>query len=701
MEMDDNKSFQELYTDEAAFKSHLWALQGCINDRNNYHDWARRLRFIAVGPRPSSSGPAELMALPETEGEAIQLVEDHATQSSRESTEYCLCDEWLPFYEYISMNEQAHATKDHAESETPASSQRVKRTLHVTPPGCCRDCTHYVAVSWCWGKSADELGDDAYYMVGDIDRPSKTPSIIMERAIAFAASKGLTFIWIDKECIDQEDRDDKEAGIQSMDLVYQRSSWPVGLLNCSFDKQSELDMWDFMIQGQDIPTSRMQELKKTLGKVVRDKWFTRAWILQEAVSGGTGMTLLARHTPGLTKSEYLGPIDGEIELTIEELHYCLVWAEDCVERAEGSLDASLAEDIRHLTADIWSFEPTHITSNMPGQHLTAEEIDEIHRDPEFRQTCNAAQGLKFLRKRQNSRVPDRLAILANLCNYTTRMNTNKVVALNESLEPGSRCGFSICAFALAVLNGDLSVTLQFADEGSNRANHVAFSWGPKWDDKLQSIPYYEDDDIVVRSRPPVFAPAGGLRIAGWLWEIKEADVLSLPTVRALPREPGGDVVPAILWSLLKDLMRQRLVDLADILWCCCSKYYFGDIEEALRTPNPAETPKTIRDVLEESTGELIYRSEGRVEEEGDYAAFFHKNGYKLLQWMWSEVYHTNVMQPARLVQLTNQHNIHDDTVISNDDSKLKYLPSAVFDLAEPEMSWGALVDSPATSTEWA
>jgi hypothetical protein len=59
---------------------------------------------------------------------------------------------------------------------------------------------------------------------------NKAPKKVLDRAIAFAEFHNIHLIWIDQECIDQDDRTVKECGIQSMDLVYEQASHAVALL---------------------------------------------------------------------------------------------------------------------------------------------------------------------------------------------------------------------------------------------------------------------------------------------------------------------------------------------------------------------------------------------------------------------------------------------------------------------------------------
>jgi len=66
-----------------------------------------------------------------------------------------------------------------------------------------------------------------------------------------------------------------------------------------------------------------------------------------------------------------------------------------------------------------------------------------------RRTCNAAVALTYLRTRENHRPADRLAIMANLCDYELRLNAMGIETSFTSL--------AVCLFALAFINGDLSL----------------------------------------------------------------------------------------------------------------------------------------------------------------------------------------------------------------------------------------------------
>ena len=649
MKLDADEVFSDLYQDESIFRAHLLALQDCINDRKSYHHWAHRLRFIAP---VKENQAANTVVTPSNKPEGgAKIIEDDAT-SSESSAEDCQCSAWPSFRGHVG-----------------------DQTLQITPAACCPDCTHYVAVSWCWKTTGSAF---EHHMVGEVNRQSKTPAVVMSRAIKFAANKSQRFIWIDKECIDQEDRNDKEAGIQSMDLVYQRSAWPVGLLNSEFNEQSHLDIWDCLIQRQDIASERVRDLLEVLKILGEDKWFSRAWILQESVSGTVKMTLLAQHKRGLTKSEYLGTIDGEIEFTIEQLQHSLAWAEQCVDDAESDIAEELADEIKQLSSKIWDFNPLHVPDTGPVE--TASEIDEVYNDPDYRQTCNAAQALTYLRLRQNSRKPDRIAILANLCNYSVRLDTNKIVELNRN---GLGCGFSICAFALALFNGDLSLTITKGPEHNVVSEHMGHCWGPRNDSRLQHVPYYEEDDIIVRMKAPRLLRDSGLCVSGWLWEMRGDDQVEVQTTHAL-HGPAAQQhpVPLILWSLLRDVAGQGLEDLTDVLWNCCNMQFFGTREDLFKDRTPTRISRHLNEALDDEMTDVLDRDEAWEWQDGDYSSSLATYSHQATEWIWRPAHVNGFMPAARLsdMHFSDREDLRPGDFEHSDDSNMfTSKPSGVFD----------------------
>lgn len=75
----------------------------------------------------------------------------------------------------------------------------------------------------------------------------------------------------------------------------------------------------------------------------------------------------------------------------------------------------------------------------PGEPVKATTISAGTSKP--RRTCNAAVALTFLKLHNLLRVPDKLAILANMCGYHVRFNTIELEKTQDSL--------SACVIALS------------------------------------------------------------------------------------------------------------------------------------------------------------------------------------------------------------------------------------------------------------
>ncbi|KAF9634813.1 hypothetical protein BFW01_g5708 [Lasiodiplodia theobromae] len=394
MDLAITKPFGELI-DAGRFRAQFYDMQQHVTDRSAYHKWSSQLRFLTpIGnlhfgtPIEDQDNGEDTATNDELEGD--DLDSDDADGSS----DLCECSElswpiWDP-------NE---------------------RTVRLAEPGECPDCTQYVAVSYCWrGKELANTNNQPFKVSRPQgERGSKARPSVLSRAIRYADIHKLRYVWIDQECIEQDNREDKEAGIQSMDLVYQRSAYPVGIIDCYFDKQSHIDILQRILEGEELILDQMEDLFEVLELLKNDPWFTRAWVLQECVAAGWGMTILAQHDPNLQKPLFFGGLPGELMIDFFTLHVALGRVDDALDHLSNEfeqhpdLNRRLRDVIRALN-DV--YPPT-----LNGPDYAKDK------DPASRQTCNAAEALYYLQNRYNSRIPDRLAILSNLCNYSSRIDT--------------------------------------------------------------------------------------------------------------------------------------------------------------------------------------------------------------------------------------------------------------------------------------
>ncbi|KAF2183358.1 hypothetical protein K469DRAFT_534173, partial [Zopfia rhizophila CBS 207.26] len=94
----------------------------------------------------------------------------------------------------------------------------------------------YVAVSYCWESYAAvhasrALNHEFLISTPEGERRPRCPDTVLYRAIMFAQGRNIPFIWIDQECINQDDPSDKERYLQVMHEIFSRSRFTIGILS--------------------------------------------------------------------------------------------------------------------------------------------------------------------------------------------------------------------------------------------------------------------------------------------------------------------------------------------------------------------------------------------------------------------------------------------------------------------------------------
>ena len=113
---------------------------------------------------------------------------------------------------------------------------------------------NYAAVSYTWEACRFEEGRaDAYHIVcmgSQRLEPAEVRDIILNRVVKFINYFGLPAFWIDGECINQKDDKGKEPAIQSMDMIYRRSGYPIGMLSTLIRRQREINLLVRLMHGE-------------------------------------------------------------------------------------------------------------------------------------------------------------------------------------------------------------------------------------------------------------------------------------------------------------------------------------------------------------------------------------------------------------------------------------------------------------------
>ena len=146
-------------------------------------------------------------------------------------------------------------------------SNPVSVNFRLTSPGDLAGCQLYVAVSYSWKRSPERVlnldASSKYFVETSAGIcVGKAPVDVIDRAVAFAASHDLSLLWIDQEVIDQEDATDKSQGIQVMDIAYERSLWPIAILDTTIVSQDKFDVLDLILNDAGISEGSDKEVEE-------------------------------------------------------------------------------------------------------------------------------------------------------------------------------------------------------------------------------------------------------------------------------------------------------------------------------------------------------------------------------------------------------------------------------------------------------
>ncbi|CAK1364497.1 unnamed protein product [Cercospora beticola] len=302
-----------------------------------------------------------------------------------------------------------------------------------------------------------------------------------------------------------------------MDLVYQQASYCLAVLEATITEQRHLtalsELLENNVEMDDLDMIR--DVCEALRIVMSDQWFERAWCLQESVSGNRQMTILVRCSEDLEVPGLLGSaVTGCFEMELSELHHTIVSSLGLhLDQVAELLEPAILKRHQQVINDWYE----NMAPDVSGDF-----------DIDFRTVCNAAQALNYLSRRQNSVVADRLAILANMCRYEIRLDIQAVDALGF--------GFSICAYIMAVLNGDFSIDAAYSDwkmtGRTGRQDYLVsgppdrqsaihsprpYSWFIAEDATLNKLPYFDHDANPLRIAVLPGPLMSGLGVHGCIW----------------------------------------------------------------------------------------------------------------------------------------------------------------------------------------
>ncbi|KAI4865540.1 hypothetical protein F4820DRAFT_419834 [Hypoxylon rubiginosum] len=406
--------------------------------------------------------------------ESVLDIEKHAV--TREN--------WLKSLEclYLAQDNEEPSVKRRRVSggSVAVGSSELLRRRYLDPVTDAEGGRDYIAVSYTWQASeqeeeADEEAVGRYLIesrrTGEPPMASDVRDVVWNRVLNYAAHVGCNNIWIDRECVDQEDEAEQEAAIQSMHLVYSLSKKPIALLTREIETVEELDLLTDIMCGQ-ISAEDEAATLILLDDITSNLWWTRAWTFQEDYRASYRMTLLIPHCRSLEVSKQiaaddaglflLGDVEGEVCIDSMEFkgratEFCLMYRKkkpeardvcDRILKAAAEYNILLREGSPSSLYSISRSMSPNIISDVLSRGITLES--------------------------------DRLAIMANCCGYGIRLDTNSLNSDGTSL--------SLSILALYLLNGEI------IDNGRDRPNRGTL------DDKIHE---YLSRQSLRSFRPPI------------------------------------------------------------------------------------------------------------------------------------------------------------------------------------------------------
>ncbi|RWA13462.1 hypothetical protein EKO27_g1632 [Xylaria grammica] len=307
----------------------------------------------------------------------------------------------------------------------------------------------YAAISYTWHYPLPLMQPCGKYFAQSREGEflqSKVRDSVFERVGKYMVHFNLRYLWIDQECLVQEDGEEKRTAIQAMDLVYGRSRHPVGLLYQPVLSIAELELLAGLMEGRffvksgsefellpRLPREIACKILELLEAIASDIWWTRAWTYQENYRGNINMNLLIPHC--ISSDDYhddfiklFENVPGEIVLNSTWFHeaataFCLAF-----DPPAGLINAKelVLERARKFTLLL---EKTGVY----GRDLATRSMSPLI--------------IADIEKRQVRDPLDRLPIIANCCQYPVRLNHIELAKRGHSV--------SLAILALFLLNGDI------------------------------------------------------------------------------------------------------------------------------------------------------------------------------------------------------------------------------------------------------
>ncbi|KAF4628132.1 hypothetical protein G7Y89_g10022 [Cudoniella acicularis] len=464
MDYDLDKSFCKLYKGGGQFKQNLLKAMSTQYDREDTPVWAENLQFLTAYP---------------SEDTPLKPGKGACSHKSSTTHDHLDCKDFLPqalakdggAAEHGEAEQSCHCVS-YQEFDIISTRPGRRMPLRLTSLGEIPGCPHYLAVSYRWPQ--DKASEEERYEIvlpSNQRRKSNAPAWLLDRIIAYAASQGFKFIWIDQECVDQEDPEQVDQAVKAYHAVYRQSQQIVAVLTAGITEQAHLDAFKFAekyhVERTQTGTitgveSELRSIMQVSALISEDEWFCRIWTLSESLMASRLLHFLVPCGTSLQRSHWLGNLSGQIvvhQLVLQAL-FCPI-----IKPYETVFPARLKRPEREIIQKTLGSERRAIAA----YHLFQETCPESKWRLKKRRYLSVIEACRLISGRDGKENSDRIVIMANVCGYKKGLKCPKLVQL--------KLGLSICTLALSIVNGDGGL-LDFIQMECWIGRPEAFSWLP-------------------------------------------------------------------------------------------------------------------------------------------------------------------------------------------------------------------------------
>ncbi|KAI0114085.1 heterokaryon incompatibility protein-domain-containing protein [Nemania sp. FL0031] len=202
------------------------------------------------------------------------------------------CIDWAAARRWMAVCDKEHNTcrGDVGTGKLPFNFRLVDVQLESLVDAYVEPCLSFVSLSYVWGADLSHDGTTRRHNLAFLKQPGSLRNLprMIRDAMEVCKRLGERYLWVDRLCIVQDDKQDKYGQIRSLEAIYSRASLVI-VATCGDSIHSGLTGINDKCprEGYQIPTGvfgfTMVNKLSGFEKAIHSTWNERAWTYQEVI----------------------------------------------------------------------------------------------------------------------------------------------------------------------------------------------------------------------------------------------------------------------------------------------------------------------------------------------------------------------------------------------------------------------------------